>query len=91
MAANRHGSEATGGAVGAQVGPARFRTSRSETPQARQSVARPRNLTTFRQLSGTCAVSSDPLGGGLHKYEPGSVSEFRIQFKSARRVGRTIR
>lgn len=91
MAVNRHGSGATGGAVGAQVGPAHFRMSHSEAPQARQSVARPRNLTTFRQLSGTCAVSGDPLGGSLHKYEPRSVSEFRIQFKNARRVGRTIR
>ena len=91
MAANRHGSGATGGAVGAQVGPVHFRMSRSETPQARQSVARSRSLTTFRQISGTSALSGDPLGGGLHKYEPRSVSEFRIQFKSARRVGRTIR
>lgn len=90
MAASRHGSGAMGGSVGAEGLAAEFRMSRSRTALARQSVARPRNLTTSRQNSGTSAVSGGPLGGGSRKSEPHSVSEFRIRFKADRRVGREI-
>lgn len=90
MAASRHGPGATGGSVGAEGLAAGFRTSRSETAMARQSVARLCNLTTFRQNSGTSAVSGGPLGGGARRFERHSVSQFRIRFKADRRVGRKI-
>ena len=90
MAMSRQGPGSMGGPVGAAGLTADFRTSRSGTAAARHSVARPRNLTTYRQFSGTSAVSSDPLGGGSRKSEPWSVSSFRIRFKADRRLGRKI-
>lgn len=90
MAASRQGSGTKGGSVGADELAAGFRTSRSGAAMARHSVARPRNLTTFRQFSGTSAVSGDPLGGGSRKSELHFVSKFRARFKADRRVGRKI-
>jgi hypothetical protein len=84
MAANLFAHAKTGGPTGPKA-PVRFSMAQSGTAQARQSVARAADLTTFRQNCGTFAMNGDLWGG--------SPSQGRCvvsQFISLQAAGREV-
>jgi hypothetical protein len=84
MAASQFAYAKTGGPTGPKVAPARFSVAHSGTRQARQSVARPAGLTTFRQNCGTFAMNGD-LWGGSPSQGRCVVSQSNISLQAAGR------
>ena len=83
MAANLFAHAKTGGPTGPKA-PARFSVAHSGTRQARQSVARPAGLPTFRQNCGTFALNGD-LWGCSPSQGRCVVSQSRIPLQAAGR------